>query len=314
LTKFLIQDIISYKNEKGILTDLTKGESRKEKIMSNKVYEIVTQKVLESLENGVVPWHKPWKSLYNLAMPHNLVSKKGYRGINVFLLAFADYDSPYWLTFNQCKKLGGKVIKGEKSRLVVFWKIYDKEVEVNGENEMQKRYILRYYNVFNTEQCEDLDLSKIENNVNQIEFNPIDVCEEIVANMPHCPTIKNGNKASYRRDKDIITMPKKESFESVEEYYSTLFHELAHSTAHLGRLDRSKEEDNNYSKEELVAEMTAAMLCGMAGIENKVIENSAAYIKHWSKAFKDNVKIVVEAAQKAQKAADYILNVKIESN
>jgi antirestriction protein ArdC len=310
LTKFLIQDIISYKNEKGILTDLTKGESRKEKIMSQKVYEIVTQKVLESLENGVVPWHKPWKSLYNVRMPHNLVSKKGYRGINVFLLAFADYDSPYWLTFNQCKKLGGKVKKGEKSRLVVFWKIYDKEVEnSDGENETQKRYVLRYYNVFNTEQCEDLDLSKVENDVNQIEFNPISECETIVANMPHCPTIKTGSNASYNRGSDVVTMPKKESFSSEEEYYATLFHELAHSTAHLGRLDRAKEDDNTYSKEELVAEMTSAMLCGMAGIENKVIDNSAAYLKFWSQAFKDNVKIVVEAAQKAQKAADYILGV-----
>lgn len=281
--------------------------------MSNKVYEIVTQKILQSLENGEVPWHKPWKSLYNVRMPHNLVSKKGYRGINIFLLAFSPYDSPYWLTFNQCKKLGGKVKKGEKSRLVVFWKIYDKEVEVDGENEIQKRYILRYYNVFNTNQCEDLDLSKVENDVDQIEFNPIEACEEIVANIPNCPTIKTGSIASYCRASDIVTMPKKESFESEEEYYSTLFHELAHSTAHIGRLDRAKEEENSYSKEELVAEMTAAMLCGMAGIENKVIDNSAAYLKHWSKAFKDNVKMVVEAAQKAQKAADYILGVKNES-
>jgi antirestriction protein ArdC len=243
-------------------------------------------------------------------LPHNLVSKKGYRGINVFLLAFAPYDSPYWLTFNQCRKLGGKVKKGEKSRLVVFWKIYDKEVEVNGENELQKRYILRYYNVFNTEQCEDLDLSKVENEVDQIEFNPIEACEEIVANMQNCPTIKTGSNASYNRASDEVTMPKKESFESEEEYYSTLFHELAHSTQHLGRLDRDKnKEDHAYSKEELVAEMTSAMLCGVAGIENKTIDNSAAYVRNWSKKFKDNEKMVVEAAQKAQKAADYILNV-----
>lgn len=277
--------------------------------MSNKVYEIVTQKILESLENGEVPWHKPWKSLYNVRLPHNLVSKKGYRGINIFLLAFTPYDSPYWLTFNQCKKFGGKVKKGEKSTQIVFWKIYDKEVEVNGENELQKRYILRYYNVFNTEQCEDLDLSKVENNVDQIDFNPIKECETIVENMPHCPTIKTGSRASYNRASDEVTMPKKESFESEEEYYCTLFHELAHSTQHIGRLDRAKEKSHDYSKEELVAEMTSAMLCGVAGIENKVIDNSAAYVKNYSKQFKDNIKMVVEAAQKAQKAADYILNV-----
>ena len=283
--------------------------------MSQKVYEIVTQKILQSLEDGVVPWHKPWKSLYNVRLPHNIVSKKGYRGINVFLLAFAPYDSPYWLTFNQCKKLGGKVTKGEKSRLVVFWKIYDKEVEVNGENELQKRYILRYYNVFNTEQCEDLDMSKVENEVNQLDFNPIASCEEIVENMKNCPTIKTGSQASYNRASDVVTVPKKESFESEAEYYCTLFHEIAHSTQHISRLDRDKtKEDNTYSMEELVAEMTSAMLCGVAGIENQIINNSAAYIKDWSKQFKDNDKMVVEAAQKAQKAADYILGVEINNS
>jgi len=279
--------------------------------MSNKVYEIVTNKILESLENGEVPWHKPWKVAYNVRMPHNLVSKKAYRGINVFLLAFAPYDSPYWLTFNQCKKLGGTIKKGEKSRLVVFWKIYDKEVETDdGSTEMQKRYILRYYNVFNTEQCEDLDLSKVQNDIDQIEFNPIEECEAIVENMPNRPVIKHEQqRAFYRRSEDFVNLPKKNSFDNEEEYYSTSFHELAHSTQHEDRLNRPKEEDNAYSKEELVAEMASAMLCGVAGIENKIIDNSAAYIQNWSKKFKDNVKLVVEAAQKAQKAADYILNV-----
>ena len=284
------------------------------KKMSNKVYEIVTQRILESLENGEIPWHKPWKAAWNVRMPHNLVSKKAYRGINVFLLAFAPFDSPYWLTFNQCRKLGGKVKKGEKSRLVVFWKVYDKEVETDDGSEMQKRFVLRYYNVFNTEQCEDLDLSKVQNDTDQIDFNPIEECEEIVNNMPNLPTIRHqGSSAYYRRSEDLVNMPPKNSFDSEENYYNTKFHELAHSTQHESRLNRPDEEDHAYSKEELVAEMTAAMLCGMAGIETKVIDNSAAYIQHWSKAFKDNVKLVVEAAQKAQKAADYILN-KNENN
>ena len=289
--------------------------NNKEKKMSNKVYEIVTQKVMESLENGEVPWHKPWKTAYNVRMPHNLVSKKAYRGINVFLLAFAPFDSPYWLTYNQCKKLGGQVRKGESSRLVVFWKIYDKDVEVNGEVEKQTRYILRYYNVFNTEQCDDLDLSKVENDTNQIDFDPIAECEEIVDNMPNLPTIQHkGDSAFYRRKEDLVNMPPKNSFDTEENYYNTKFHELAHSTQHEDRLNRPDDEDHGYSKEELVAEMTAAMLSGVAGIETKVIDNSAAYVQHWSKAFKDNVKLVVEAAQKSQKAADYILNKKDERN
>lgn len=283
--------------------------------MSNKVYEIVTQRILESLENGEIPWHKPWKTAWNVRLPHNLVSKKSYRGINVFLLAFAPYDSPYWLTFKQCQKLGGKIKKGEKSRLVVFWKVYDKEVETDDGSEMQKRFVLRYYNVFNTEQCEDLDLSKVQNETDQIDFNPIEECETIVENMPNLPTIRHqGDSAYYRRSEDLVNMPPKNSFDSEENYYNTKFHELAHSTQHEDRLNRPDEEDHGYSKEELVAEMTAAMLCGVAGIETKVIDNSAAYVKHWSKAFKDNVKLVVEAAQKAQKAADYILNKKEEKD
>lgn len=283
--------------------------------MSNKVYEIVTQRILESLENGEIPWHKPWKTAWNVRLPHNLVSKKSYRGINVFLLAFAPYDSPYWLTFKQCQKLGGKIKKGEKSRLVVFWKVYDKEVETDDGSEMQKRFVLRYYNVFNTEQCEDLDLSKVQNETDQIDFNPIEECEAIVENMPNLPTIRHqGDSAYYRRSEDLVNMPPKNSFDSEENYYNTKFHELAHSTQHEDRLNRPDEEDHGYSKEELVAEMTAAMLCGVAGIETKVIDNSAAYVKHWSKAFKDNVKLVVEAAQKAQKAADYILNKKEEKD
>ena len=282
--------------------------------MSNKVYEIVTEKILANLEKGNVPWHKPWKLQYNVRMPHNLISKKGYRGINVWLLAFAPYDSPYWLTFKQCNQLGGKVKKGEKSWLVVFWKTYDKEVEdADGEKRTETRYILRYYNVFNTEQCEGLDLSKVQNNIDNLdEFNPIEACEEIIENMPNKPTMTQENQiASYNWKDDVVNMPKPESFDNEEAYYASKFHELAHSTGHKKRLGRKEEnllEPHSYTKEELVAEMTAAFLCGVAGIENKTFDNSAAYIKGWSSKLKNDVKMVVEAAQKAQKAADYILN------
>ena len=283
--------------------------------MSNKVYEIVTEKILENLEKGNVPWHKPWKSAYDVRMPHNLVSKKAYRGVNVWLLAFAPYESPYWLTFKQCQQLGGKVKKGEKSWMVVFWKVYDKEVETDEGTATEKRFILRYYNVFNTEQCEDLDLSKVQNETKQIDFNPIDECEAIIENMPNRPTITHNNqRAVYYQKEDKVNLPEKDSFDGEEEYYSTAFHELGHSTGHESRLNRFKKDDtdllgnHSYSKEELVAEMTSAFLCGVAGIENKTIDNSAAYIKGWSKKFREDIKMVVEASQKAQKAADYILD------
>jgi len=288
----------------------------KEKKMS-KVYDFVTDKIMDGLENGNVPWHKSWTNQFNVRMPTNLVSKKGYRGINIFLLAFAPFDSPYWVTFKQAKQLGGSVKKGEKSTMVVFWKNYDRKVEnASGDEETKKSFVMRYYNVFNTEQCEGLEkaLAKVSNE-KKIDFNPISECEEIVTNMQNPPTFKKGSgKTYYQPDKDVVCLPDADYFESEEFYYSVTFHELAHSTGHKSRLDRKTLGeggffgDENYSKEELVAEMTSAMLCGVAGIENKTIENSAAYIKGWSKKLKSDPKLVVSAAQQAQKAADYILN------
>lgn len=288
--------------------------------MSDKVYEIITEQVLKSLDDGIVPWHRPWKQKWNLNFPTNYKSKKQYRGINVWLTAFQPYDSPYWASFNQIKQMGGKVKKGEHGTIVVFWKILDKEETNNdGERVTKKIPLLRYYRVFNTDQCEGLDnlLKKHQNNIDQIEFNPIEKCEKVIANMPKCPNIiHNGQqKAYYYYDKDLkkenINMPKKESFDSIEEYYSTLFHELGHSTKHEARVKREYSDISTARQmEELVAEMTTAYICAYCGIENKTIDNSKAYIKNWSKTLKENKRMVVQAAALAQKAADYILNVK----
>ena len=285
--------------------------------MGNKVYDIVTSKVLEAMDEGNIPWHKPWKLQFNIRMPHNLVSKKPYRGINIFMLAFAPYDSPYWLTFKQCQKLGGTVKKGQKATMVVFWKSYNKTVQnADGDDETKSTFVLRYYNVFNTEQCEGLDLSKVSNDIDQLDFNPIEECEAIIENMQNAPSIKHDSQQAYfSPSKDKVNMPKKESFDSEELYYSTMFHELVHSTGHATRLNRKTLGEGgyfnqeNYSKEELVAEMGAAMLCGITGIENAAtLKNSAAYVKGWNEKLKSDPKMVVSAAQQAQKAVDYILN------
>ena len=134
--------------------------------------------------------------------------------------------------------------------------------------------------------------------------------------MPNKPLIEHmGNRAYYDPRHDAITLPKLTSFESAEEYYSTAFHELSHSTMHESRLDRKVKDEvhrfgnEDYSKEELVAEMGASFLCGHAGIENAVIENNAAYIQGWLKALKNDKSLLIHAAAQAQRSTDYILNV-----
>lgn len=264
--------------------------------MSNKVYEIVTEQVLKSLEAGTVPWRKPWTGGW---LPMNLKSKKPYRGVNVFMLAMQNRSSRWWLTYKQAKALGGQVRKGERSTLVVFWKWLDVEDKDTGE---EKRIpMLRYYKVFNLEQVDGIeDPDKDETK----EHKPIEEAETIVKGMPERPEVRHKEqRAFYSLAGDFVNMPKPETFGCPEEYYSTLFHELGHSTRHEKRLNREK---SNYAQEELVAEMTAAFLCGVTGIENKTLENAAAYIDHWRKRVSEDVRLVVMAGAQAQRASDYI--------
>ena len=288
------------------------------------VYEIVTNQVIDLLEQGKIPWSKPWRG-GSAGMPKNAISKKPYRGINVFLLAMtADvkgYDSSYWLTYKQSTDLGGNVKKGEKSTLVIFWKLLDKPDsskkpgEISGKSDSYM--VLRYYNVFNIDQCENLDLSKLPDDAiddtPDIDFSPIESCENIVKHFIKRPEIfHNEQRAYYSPSKDLINMPKRETFTSEQSYYATLFHELTHSTGHERRLKRkgimekAAFGDNVYSKEELVAEMGAAFLCGFCEIDN-TIENTVAYLQGWLSKLKSDKRLVVQAAAQAQKAADYIL-------
>jgi len=272
------------------------------------VYEIITEKIIERLESGDIPWHKPWTGD---DWPKNLISKKEYRGINVFLLGCQKYSNPYWVTYKQAKQVGGNVKKGEKSSIIVFWK----QIKVKDPVDPEKLIpMLRYYRVFNIEQCEGIDLKKIPVSEVNHDFQSIDACEKTINDMQNKPNIEHGeNKAYYRPSTDIVNMPKKENFVNEEFYYSVLFHEIGHSTGHKSRLDRKNFEtgcfgSETYTKEELVAEMTAAFMCGCHKIENKTLDNSAAYIKSWLRKLKNDPKMVVLAAAQAQKAADYILN------
>lgn len=282
------------------------------------MYDVVTNKIIQLLEEGTVPWKKPWKSHEGVK---NLVSKKPYRGINQFLLNCAPYSSPYWLTFKQAKNQGGHIRKGEKSTLIVFWNWPNRENQIDegepteDQNNIVKKIIptLRHYNVFNLEQTEGI---KTPDEVKVIErpFTQIKKAEDILLSMPNQPRIIYGKKcASYNPTTDLISLPDRTNFHSLEGFYSTAYHEVAHSTGHPSRLNRFDIFHQNpfgshgYSQEELVAEFTAAILCAAAGIEQKTLTNSVAYIQGWLKVLKNNKKMAVLAAGKAQKAADYIL-------
>ena len=279
--------------------------------MGATVYDIITEKIVTQLEEGTVPWHRPWSGG---EPPKNLISKKPYRGINIFLLAAAGYASPYWLTFNQVKGLDGSIKKGSKSTMVIFWKKNSyKKVNDQGEEETKQSMILRYYRVFNTEQTTGIKEGKIPE-MQVRDFEPIEECERIFENMPSQPNLTfDEQQAYFRPSTDTVNMPKPETFSSEEEYYSTLFHEITHATGHDTRLGRHKADkcthnfgSKDYSKEELIAEMGAAFLCGHCGIDT-TIDNSAAYIKGWLSKLRNDTKVVIMAAGKAQKASDYIL-------
>lgn len=301
--------------------------TRKATTARKDVYQIVTDRILSLLDAGVAPWRKTWSG-GSLGMPLSLTTGKPYRGINVFLLtatAMAEgYETNAWLTYNQAEALGGNVKKGEKSTMVVFWKIGEKDEIDEATGKPATYAILRYFNVFNVAQCENLDESKLPEaakvDVAENDNDPIVACEEIVDGWEGKPSIEfAGGRAFYRKSDDSIQLPQISRFDSSEEFYGTLFHEMIHATGHASRLNRETLNDacafgdTNYSKEELIAEMGAAFLCGIAGIENATIENSAAYIDGWRRVLKSDSKIVVHAAASAQRAVDSILGTKFEN-
>ena len=297
------------------------------------VYQIVTDKIISLLEQGTVPWRKPWTT--SNGIPRNLITKKEYRGINLLLLGYQEYSSPYWLTYKQVISKNGNVRKGEKASLVVFYQISPSKkatgskdtvlendpdsanVALKNHGDQKSAFLLKYYNLFNLEQCDGIAAPPSGEPHHQ--FTPIETAERIVSDMNQPPLIAyGGNKASYSPVNDKIRMPFGERFEKNEEFYSVLFHELGHSTGHQSRLARKEVMECNefgsadYSAEELCAELSASMLCAVAGISNETIELSAAYIESWLTVFRTNRKILVSAAGKAQKAADYILNSKLD--
>jgi|SRR6185312_4730373 len=277
------------------------------------VYEMVTNRIIELLETGTVPWQKPWT---DAGVPMNFMSKRSYRGINLWLLLSLNYERNLFLTWDQLKKIGGSVNQGEHGHIVIFWKNVKKQPEELGKDGHPKTVpMLRYYKVFNIAQCRDLSKDMIEPLVTQ-EHDTLLECEAIIQTMPDCPVIKHKEqKAFYHIVEDYINMPRKKSFKSIEAYYSTFFHELVHSTGAEKRLGRKSITEMNefgsepYSIEELIAEMGSAYLCSFTGILDKGIQNSVAYIMGWLDKLKNDKRFIVQASGQAQRAVDCILNV-----
>lgn len=277
-------------------------------------YAVVTDRIIEALEAGIVPWHKPWASLPGAGGPTSLSTMKPYRGINVMILGIESmlkgYSSPFWLTFKQAKERGGSVRKGEKGTQVVLWKPVAKKTDAKtGETTKDGYLMLRYFTVFNAEQCDDVTLPEVEE---LPPFDPIESCETIAMGYTAVEVKHGGDRAYYSPALDYVGMPQAQAFDTPEHYYGTLFHELAHSTGHSSRLARKSLispapfGSPDYSKEELVAEIASAFLCGEAGIEVNV-QHHAGYIESWLRVLKEDRKAVVTAAAQAQKAADLIM-------
>ena len=268
------------------------------------VYEIVTERILEALAKGVVPWRKPWRT----ETPKNMISGRAYRGVNIFLLQSQPFESPYWLTFKQAASLGGSVTRGQRGTPIVFWKITEKKERAG---KVTKGFLLRYFTVFNVAQVGGIDVPPI---AERIAFDPIEECEKVVTSYVNPPRVEHGGgQAYYVPSNDRVQMPAQQSFASVEEYYSTIFHELAHSTgashrlARKGVADPSRFATHDYSFEELVAECASAFLAAEAGIAPATLDNSAAYIASWAKRLSNEPRWIVDAAAQAAKASDLIL-------
>jgi antirestriction protein ArdC len=274
------------------------------------VNQYVTDRMIERLEQGEVPWintrAKP------LLAARSYTTGKQYRGVNAFLLTMANGASPFWATFTTVKQAGGTVKKGSRSSIAVFWKIMESK-EVDNESGEKKHYpVLRYYNVFSLDSCDGLTCPLLDE-VNIAD--PIAAAEAIIAGYADKPAVTFGQsgKAYYSPAEDRIVMPQRSHFTSASAYYRTYLHEISHSVGAKSRLNRWSQLDaqnialDERGLEELTAELAAAMLLAHAGLYEDMEEKSASYLSNWKQALQADSKLIVRAAGAAQRTVDYVL-------
>ena len=272
-------------------------------------HQKIADRICDLLKDGKIPWKLPWSEI---GAPKNLVSGNAYQGINVFSLAFHGFSSPWFLTFHQLKAMGGHLEKGTKGFPIVFWKMFD-VVDDNGE--MKKVPFLRRWTVFNVRQCKGIE--QPDQDATARPHEPIAEAQQVWDNWRDRPKFNgDGDRAYYQPSLDKLTMPPMNRFDEAEGYYRVLFHEMGHATGHKSRLDRKEGMKgmsglHAYSKEELVAEMTAAFLGQHAGIDNdQSLTNHAAYIQSWLRVLQSNPKWVQQAGSFAQKAFNHIIGIR----
>ena len=276
------------------------------------VYDMVTNRIIAELEKGKIPWQKPWTGIRSGA--YNRITKRPYSLLNQMLL---QHNGEY-ATFKQWQDLGGHIRKGEKSEIVCFWKIFEsKENNPDTEEiEIKKIPLLRYYNVFHISQVEGVEPLTEEQLNDKVE--PIEAGDKIITEYIKREHLKfvecKSNQAYYSPSSDTVVVPLKEQCQLINEWYSIAFHEISHSSGHKSRLNRiqtgaiSAIGSQDYSKEELVAELSSATLMSVAGLETpKTFRNSTAYIQNWLQVLRNDNKFIVSASSKAEKAVNYIL-------
>lgn len=289
--------------------------------MKVNVYEMVTKRIIEQLDKGVIPWRKTWHGSY----PRNYVSGKEYHGINLLLLPYGGE----YLTFKQVKDVGGRVKKGEKSHIVVFFtwleskdekenkEVTNKQTEYEETDDKNKIPFLKYSNVFHISQCEGikskLNSTEIKNDIKSIEKAEIIMNDYIKRSGVKLVKVEGCNTPCYIPLSDSIVLPVISQFENSNEFYSTAFHECSHSTGHKSRLDRFDKHTSfgskSYSNEELIAEIATVMIMNYIGIElESTFKNSVAYINGWRNKLSKDSKLIIRASSQAQKACDMILN------
>lgn len=279
-------------------------------------YEDILNQIIKDLEQGTLPWRKSW----NVGLPISFRTNKSYTGVNIIsLLMFADkngFKSPYWLSDNYARKKGGRIKKSEISNntfiIQAKWEIRKKRSE-KGKYYLKSWLMMKTSKIYNLDQTEGIT-SNIP--VNQLSLWGLSgSAENIIENCNNKPKIIHDYaNAYYSPVEDCIAIPRKSQFLSNEEYYSTYFHELVHSTGHPKRLNRSlflkaiRNYDVDYAKEELVAELGAAFLCYHAEIINKTRKESSSYINSWLQALKNDRTLLFTASSQAQKAVNYVFN------
>lgn len=281
--------------------------------MSADIYSAITDRFVAALEGGVVPWQK------QRLESQNLISKKEYRGINALLLGLADRSTPHWMTFKQASELGGKVVKGEKSMPIIFWKLVDR-VDANGvkildaDGQPVKQPFVRWSNVFNLDQTVGIKAPEIIKNSEAVNEPGLEKAARLVVQSRIHITHASGTP-HYNPTTDMVQVPAVGTFKSAESYYKTVFHEITHATGHKDRLNREgitqpiKFGSERYSREELIAELGASFLSNDCQILGKTqFDNSASYLQSWIKTLKENPKMLVQASSKAQAAADWVIS------